>query len=384
MTSKPLHSLTGGYSLSGFFYKKNQSGAILILVLWLVALMSLLIATLASEVRLSAKAVFYNQGNVQVWAKTLQALHLAEMELMIQRMPLPPEELQKPLSERVNPLARFNGQVLTLSNPTPKGVTVRIYDHAGKINVRNLNDSLLSEWLRERIGEDDPERLGSLLDAWRDWKDRDDLKRLNGAEKAYYEKLDPPYEPRNNLFETLEEIRLIKGFDELLQNLDLNTLFTIYGGTYRVNPNFAPPEVLRLIPGMTGEAVSQIISLREEQDIKQISDFNDLMEPNTRNKIQRWLEFGRNGSGVYTIAIQVDPNAEEHAEDEADEPSKDKPQNNAAHPTNSSNTPQYAFLATVQVRGYATPPKVLKIEPYGRLPGNNHPMLPSTSEEKVI
>jgi len=350
----------------GIFSPKNQ-GAVLIIVLWFIALMSLLVATLASEVRLAAKAVFYNQSNVQVWAKTLEALHLAQIELMIQRMPPPPEEAAKPLNERENPLMRFNGQALTLSYPAPKGVTVRIYDHAGKINVRNINTSQLRELLRKRIGEDDLERLDALQHAWDDWKDADDLKRVNGAEKAYYQKLDPPYEPRNGLFETLEEILLIKGFDEVFKEEDLNTIFTIYGGTYRVNPNYASPEVLRFIPGMNPENISQIISLRKTEEIKKLSDLNEIVEANDLTKMRNWLDFGRTGSSIYTIAIHIDPHAVDDEENEDEQTESNDSTASQTTPKTEQTTPnQHAFLVTVQVKGYAKPPKILKIEPYGK------------------
>jgi len=48
-----------------------------------------------------------------------------------------------------------------------------------------------------------------LEDAWHDWIDGDELKRINGAEKDYYETLSPPYEPRNSRLETVEELLLI-------------------------------------------------------------------------------------------------------------------------------------------------------------------------------
>ncbi len=365
--SKPANP-TSHKKLSGFSrYRRRQGGAVLIIVLWFIALMSLLVATLASEVRMAAKAVYYNQNNVRVWAKTLEALHLAQMELMIQRMPPPPEDSEIPLSERENPLMRFNGQVLQLSHPLPAGVTVRIYDHAGKINLRSLDTNHLRELLREYIGEDDLERLDALQQAWDDWKDADDLKRVNGAEKAYYKTLDPPYEPRNGLFETLEEIRLIKGFDEVFKDLSLSDIFTIYGGTYRVNPNYASADVLRILPGMTAAAVAEIIALREAEEIKNYSDLNEIIQAHQLPQLQNWLDFGNNGSSIYTIAIQVEAAAVDEAA-AADSEEAASTEAEAPTPPASDNQSQHAFLATVQAKGYATPPRILKIEPYGTLP----------------
>ncbi|GIT23622.1 MAG: hypothetical protein CM1200mP40_33040 [Gammaproteobacteria bacterium] len=46
----------------------------------------------------------------------------------------------------------------------------------------------------------------------------------------YYESLEQPYAPRNNPeLDTVEEIRHIRGFDELFEGVNLQAAFTIYG-----------------------------------------------------------------------------------------------------------------------------------------------------------
>ena len=171
----------------------QQSGAILIIVLWFMVIVTAMVAALASETRLSAQIVYYNKLALQNWNDTLKALQSAEMELLINMMPDPPgQEQDVPLSERKNKRYRFDGRVLDLAYPIPDTVTVRIYDEASKINVQRLPKQYMRQLLEKRIG-DDPDKLTALLDAWEDWIDSDDLKRTNGAEKDYYETLSPPY-----------------------------------------------------------------------------------------------------------------------------------------------------------------------------------------------
>ncbi|MEZ5672756.1 MAG: hypothetical protein R3E08_10405 [Thiotrichaceae bacterium] len=45
----------------------------------------------------------------------------------------------------------------------------------------------MHDLLEKRIGN--IEKIGELLDAWQDWTSNDELKRLNGAEKEYYQKI---------------------------------------------------------------------------------------------------------------------------------------------------------------------------------------------------
>ena len=51
------------------------------------------------------------------------------------------------------------------------------------------------------------------LNAYLDWTDIDDLRRMNGAEAEYYSGRGLDYSPANSPVESLEELSLIKGFD---------------------------------------------------------------------------------------------------------------------------------------------------------------------------
>ncbi|MDM8546081.1 type II secretion system protein GspK [Candidatus Venteria ishoeyi] len=372
----------------------RQRGAVLIIVLWFITLISLLVATLASEVRLSAKAAWFYQQNTQRWALTLQAVHLAQMELMIQRMPVLKKKSsdQEKVKDRY-PLLRFNGDPLELAHTLPAGVTVRIYDHAGRLNLRRLSKQRLRDLLRLRIGEDDLERLDGLVQAWQDWTDQDDLKQLNGAEKDYYKKLKPPYLPRNGQLESVAELRFIKGFDEVFSAEELETRFTIYGQANGLNPNYASADALRLLPGMTDEVIAAIMKLREEEEIRSINDFNDLVDGNILLKIKPWLQYNRNGTGVYSIAVQVDMEAWQAAQTEDDKKqtkksnktntktNTDKPDKKAKKPALKAESSR-AFMMTVQNRGYARPPKILRVDPYGLLPGSVAKTPPKTKDKR--
>ncbi|MEY3219163.1 MAG: hypothetical protein RIT27_520 [Pseudomonadota bacterium] len=347
--------------------RSTQRGAVLILVLWTIALAILLVSTIASEVRLSAKAVFYHRAGVDKRAILLKAAQYAMFEIMLQRMPIEEEDknksnnLQTIFSEIDTPLLHFNGQVLEMSHQMPEGVKVRIYDHAGLFNIRRLTIPQWRDLFKQKLGEDNPEKLDALTQCWEDWLDSDDLSRLNGAEKDYYLTLEPPYEPRNGLPETVEELRLIKGFDELFKEVELSAVFTIYGALSGVNPNYATAEALLMIPGMNEENVEKIIALRKVQEIKSNSDLQAYILPNDLQKATPWFHYVKTGSNFYTIAIQmtseekpalnVNKKTEETAKERVDKKKR-----------------EYAYLMTVESKGYALPPRILRIDPHGVLP----------------
>ncbi|MDM8565710.1 type II secretion system protein GspK [Candidatus Halobeggiatoa sp. HSG11] len=356
---------------------QKQRGVIIIIVLWFIVVVTVIVAALATETRLAAKAVFHNKKGLQTWNDTLQALNSAKMELLINRMPDPPGEEQDdvPLEERKNKRYRFNGQILTLAYPVPKTVTVRIYDQSGKINLQSLSKMHLRQLLEKRIG-DDPEKLQPLLDAWNDWIDRDDFERVNGAEKKYYETLSPPYEPRNFRLETVEELLLIKGFDEAFKGVEIDAVFTVYGNNSRsINPNLATREALMLLPGMTGAAADTILVKRRKKDFKSYNDFNEFMEPEQLAKVRSWINFS--SSNFFTIAIQVQEVEDEDSEETDDERSEESEKSDkqiTPPPANEKN--QRAYMVTVQTKGFNQLPKVLLVSPYG--------ILPSTAHEQIV
>lgn len=329
-----------------------QRGAILIIVLWFLVILALVIGTLASEVRLSAQIAARHKQGAEDWGKIMTALRMAEMELMLQRMPQPPEYSKIPLEERVNPLQLFNGEPMQLSYPLPEGVTVRIYDQLGFLNLRQLNIQQWRDILRHRIGEDDLEQLDRLIQIWQDWVDPDDMKHLNGAEKEYYQKLEPPYSPRNAALETVDELLLLKDYADLFADINIHAAFTIRGsGGSRINPNLATPEALRLIPGMDEGVISEITARRRDKPFKNLSELQELMEPEQWAKISQWLTPATGNN--YLIAVQLTPPPAEAKDEGETAPSKE---------------PQYAYMEEVLVNGYAAPPKVLMVRPYGRLP----------------
>ena len=152
----------------------------------------------------------------------------------LERMPRPiGEQLEETEEGEIRtPAFRFNGQELNLNYPKASNVVVRIYDHAGKININRIPRRNMQLLIEKRLGgqDADPAEVQDLLAAWTDWTDLNDLEGLNGAESDYYRGLDQSYSPRNNPeLDTVEELLYIRGFAELFEGVNLQAAFTIYG-----------------------------------------------------------------------------------------------------------------------------------------------------------
>ncbi|NJD62401.1 MAG: general secretion pathway protein GspK [Deltaproteobacteria bacterium] len=105
----------------------------------------------------------------------------------------------------------------------------------------------------------------SFADAVVDWLDVDDTPRVGGAESAYYLSLPYPYRAKNDLFDTLDELRLVRGITpEIFEKL--KPFVTIHSSG-AVNINTAPKEVLMALsagqdaagPGEISAATANLI-----------------------------------------------------------------------------------------------------------------------------
>ena len=377
----------------------KQRGVVLIIVLWFLAVVTVMIATLATETRLSAIAVSHNKTGLEKWSHTMAALQLAQMEILMANMAAHPddEERQEFLKENRPWQNRFDGRPLQLAYNDeeydeipdeyrlPKGTIVRIYDHSGKINLATIQAAQFKELLKYRIGEDDEERLDSLIDAWQDWTDGDDLERMNGAEKEYYEELEPPYQPRNNKLETVQELLLIKGFNEVYTVEEVETAFTLYGTHQKLNPNLATREALDMLPGSSG-ITEQILASRRYEPIKNPGMLDEFADIEQLTEFLPWISFDT--GFFYTIIVQhgqVVPVLNEEGDivyegagiDEENE-DEQQPEEIADNDENEDEqlpqpmTTEQAYSITIQSRGTSRLPKVLQVNPYGFVPDHSY------------
>lgn len=105
----------------------------------------------------------------------------------------------------------------------------------------------------------------AVADAVVDWLDNDDTPRVGGAESSYYLALPYPYRAKNDLFDTVGELRLVRGvtrevFDKLLPFLTVHS-------AGKVNLNTAPKEVLMSLSAGTDLAEVGAIDAKTADEI---------------------------------------------------------------------------------------------------------------------
>lgn len=135
--------------------------------------------------------------------------------------------------------------------------------------------------------------LGISPDAYNvvmDWIDADQQELPNGAEDTYYQTLERPYLAANQPFSSLEELRLLKGFDQPVnQNVNtpsdaenVETVFDVLAKHVVVLPtrtelnvNTATPEVLRAYFNHINAANANklVEKAQSEEPFTSVSDF---------------------------------------------------------------------------------------------------------------
>jgi general secretion pathway protein K len=126
----------------------------------------------------------------------------------------------------------------------------------------------------------------TLADAVVDWLDNDDASRVGGAESAYYLSLPYPYRAKNDLFDTVDEVRLVRGMTP--ETFEKIKPFVTIHSSGKVNLNTAPKEVLMALSAgqdaaeggeIGASAADQVIEYRKENPFRNPREIANVSPP---------------------------------------------------------------------------------------------------------
>lgn len=163
-----------------------------------------------------------------------------------------------PLPSRLPPLPRER---------VPLGAgeySYQLSDEDARLNVNTAPADRMDRLLRALGVEKESRDI--ILDSLQDWKDADELRRLNGAESDdYYLTLPVPYRARNAPLQDVAELRQIRGVSDDLywgtaEHPGLVDLVTVFGRD-SVNLNTAAAPVLTAL-GLSDAEIADILATR--------------------------------------------------------------------------------------------------------------------------
>jgi general secretion pathway protein K len=139
-------------------------------------------------------------------------------------------------------------------------VFVQATDLGTKLNINELSEDELKTFFGFVLN--DYVTADGLAQSIMDWTDVDDIARLHGAEKDDYIKAGLLALPANGPFREIEDLQFVKGMTPEIYAKVSPYLTTL--GTGLVNLNSAPAAVMKVLPGMSDQILSTILSLRSQ------------------------------------------------------------------------------------------------------------------------
>lgn len=262
---------------------RGRDGFALVAALWLlVALGSVgLQAALASRARRQAAANLLDE--VRARAAVLAGTEYARSRLtaaMLGRA----EELRQEAQARSRGRSRGRGSTTSVSrlfrsaNPfedpwrEPQDLVVPemvfgdaryallLRDVGSALNLNEASEDMLRQFFAQGMDVDFAE-ADQLAQAILDWRDEDDLPRINGGEREEYLEEEALVLPPNRDFVEIDELRHVRGMTPELFVRAAPHLTLIGDG--EINLNSAPEPVLLAVPGMDEGAATEILGLRD-------------------------------------------------------------------------------------------------------------------------
>jgi len=250
---------------------KPQQGIALITILVMVALATILAATIAKRQANTAENTAYlmRQNQSLLYAKSAEAF-FSELLVDDAENAGDIDHLQENWAK---PMPAF---------PVEDGfVSGTLEDQSGKFNLNslvnadgmpNLQAKAWFEKLLLRVGL--PENLSEAVIDWQD-VDNETIGAM-GAEASYYQGLAQGYLPANSKFHSVQELKLVRGFEgaKYLQIADYVT--AVPTSESKVNINTAPAMLLAsLDPKLDIKAVQQVLQ-RRQSNLEYFASVNDL------------------------------------------------------------------------------------------------------------
>ena len=302
----------------------NSNGVALIMVLWVIAILTVVVLEFSFAMRTEVHITQNYKEELQLYALAEGGVQRAIAELIFKHDPRV-QQYRKTLKDEQAPSEKkewvTDGRAYEL--PSEPGTTeIRIMSEAAKININTVTENRLRKII-ENLGLEG-EKRDIVVDSIMDWKDPNDLHRLNGAENDYYQSLEEPYQAKDANLDSIEELLLVRGVTPDLyygkkgtkkgeegENPDragLKDIFSIYSLGEQVDINSATLPVLRSALGIPEMVSRAIVKARGEKVFENLPDLQ-LRVPELlpfMSEIQSFIVF-RSMIPYYTIEARGKP-----------------------------------------------------------------------------
>lgn len=229
-----------------------QRGIALVLVLWIIALLTVMALSMATTQRTESALTQNQLDGARYRAMADAALSLTVLNLLSTPLEsVPAEAVWVP--DGMPRALIFDGTELT----------VTLYNEASRLDLNSATRDQLAALIELAQGEDgfDETQRDALADAIIDWRDEDDLTQLNGAEDGDYKAAGLPYGARDEPFQSVDELREVLGMTRQLYRR-LAPDLSVDNDTGGVDQRFASASVLAALQGLSLEDAQSLVEER--------------------------------------------------------------------------------------------------------------------------
>jgi general secretion pathway protein K len=228
------------------YHKKTQRGIALVLVLWVLMLLTIITGSFALMARMDRLEANVLLSGTQARMSAEAAINLAVLALR------DPEEESR---------MRADGRIYQVEIDGI-GVEVSAIDERGKLDINATDELTLANMFTGHGMElGDAEMLAAAV---LDWRDEDELERVNGAEEEAYFAAGLEIGPANRPFMMTEELLQVIGMPyELYRKLEPG--ITVFSRISQPNPAFSPVEALMAMPDITYDEAVNFVQQRNAQ-----------------------------------------------------------------------------------------------------------------------
>ena len=225
---------------------KSQHGIALVLVLWVMLLLTIITGSFALMARMDRMEAHALLSGTQARLSAEAAINLAVLALR------DPDDETRMIADGRTYQTELDGVL----------VEVSATDERGRVDINAADELTLANLFVGHGMEFEAAEL--LAAAVLDWRDEDELERVNGAEEEAYLAAGLEMGPANRPFMMTEELLQVIGMQYELYRL-LEPGITVFSRAGEPDPAFAPVEALMAMPDITYEEAVNFVQERNSQ-----------------------------------------------------------------------------------------------------------------------
>ena len=224
----------------------SQNGIALVLVLWVLLLLTIVTGSFALMARMDRLEANVLLTGTQARLSAESAINLAVLALR------DPNDETRMIADGRLYQQEIDGVLLEVSAT----------DERGKLDINATDELTMTNMF---VGHGlEPDQAAILAAAVMDWRDEDELERVDGAEEEAYFAAGLEMGPANRPFMMPEELLQVIGMEyELFRKLEPG--ITVFSRAGEPDPAFAPVEALMALPDITYEEALNFVQERNSQ-----------------------------------------------------------------------------------------------------------------------